>query len=152
MFRTINRWKSKGKLKLILLPLFFCSVLFISYQFIYYFKLTNYQSEETGGKLKYLIKDRKNSESYLVYKQNQDSISESGGPKSSFNSKVPSDFDPSIVVGAPPEYKVFYSRNYKNKRFFSCFSTGKKISWEKVRLAWLLKVWFWSGYLLLHSH
>jgi hypothetical protein len=172
-----NKIRVKGKLKYVVILLFAFSLLFLTYQLIYYTNLNNYQSEESFRLLSISLKSDRSH-------HHQNSKGEPGGYRSlkdiardlsldkrkyhfgghqQQQQKASKGVDvdeapfvaPSVaiavnksgvipnrrgkpvfnehILGAAPEAQKFYMKqNQKNKDFFSCFTSGKLISWDKV--------------------
>lgn len=152
----------KRRVKVILVLLFCFSLLFLSYQFVNYSTLTSYQSQEykklVGGKSGgfgfaarhrgsagggyHSLKDialkfetGKQSHNHL---EGQASISPSKGDTGPLSApdlrhrKGKPIFAEHVLGVAPEAQKHYLRHNQKNKNFFSCLTSGKQITWDKV--------------------
>lgn len=155
----------KRKVKAILILLFVCSVLFLSYQFVNYSTLTSYQSQEyqkllsankdksdfgfaarhrgagSGGyqSLKDIaLKFEVGKHNHLDGNQQASSLPTKGdtGPLVAPDGKPNRKGKPIFsehVLGVSREAQKHYMRhNQKYRGFFSCLTSGKQITWDKV--------------------
>lgn len=155
----------RGKLKFILVLLFAFSLLFLSYQLIYYTNLTNYQSQENQRNINNnKHKPIASSGGYrslkdIAYHLEEDKHKNHKGhqelpiPPKGDTGPVDTAAAAADLVEPPPPPKIrrgkpifsehvlgvaaeaqkFYMiQQQKHRDFFSCFTSGKKITWDKV--------------------
>jgi len=152
-----NQIRSKGKIKTTFIAFVCFSLLFLMYQLTYYTVLNNYQSEQNLKHFSLSLKSDNNKgyrslkDIAYDFEQNHKKSKDvstvevkavkgdvgtveqkSQAPTVSKNRRGKPIFSDHIL-GAAPEAQKFYSKqNQKNKDFFSCFTSGKLISWDKV--------------------
>lgn len=133
--KTVIRWiRVKGKLKIILALLFVFSILFMTYQILYYTSLTKYQSQESHKRIQLNAAAESSAEKLVVATE-----AASSRIDGSLGNELTTQFGnikfagPAGILGVAPEYWYMYAqRRFKNRKFFTCFSTNREIAWSKI--------------------
>jgi hypothetical protein len=149
-----TRWIFRGKLKLILVLLFTFSLLFMSYQIIYYASLNQYQSDESEAQLRHKLihsesetkhvietkleepprRDIQSQNEKQIYPQSQSQVKAPPAPAPFVGKKGELSYRGgkpvgSGILGVAPEY---WQRYTSPSQKFTCFISKVRIGWEYV--------------------